>query len=236
MTGRELNPWRQGSLVDPKDAQAAGWPGADGICHMLVATHDCDLQSSAERRIQIVPARRIDALDGKSTHGKNPRLLHLPDGFGSGAAMAIDLAEKVSVERNSVIALVPQECLGEHDRRLVSGWLGARYSRAPFPDSFDKRLRKARTVDSSKLSHRNLEQLKKERNLHNELLKVFGAEGMPIEGIYIEISDKSELSPESGYTAKISVVAKSGPSIDEESQIGVAENLAKKISTQLKVS
>lgn len=143
--------------------------------------------------------------------------------------MVIDLAEKVSVERNSVIALVPQECLGEHDRRLVSGWLGARYSRAPFPDSFDKRLRKARTVDSSKLSHRNLEQLKKERNLHNELLKVFGAEGMPIEGIYIEISDKSELSPESGYTAKISVVAKSGPSIDEESQIGVAENLAKKI-------
>lgn len=231
MAARELNPWRQGSLVDPQDAFAAGWPGADGSCHMLVATHDCDLQSAHECRIELVPVREIGACDGKNTHGKNPRLLHLPDALGPGRAIAIDLSEKVTVERKSVVGLAPQDSLNDPDRRLVSGWLGDRYARAPFPDSFDRRLRKARTVDSGKLGHAVPSQLKKDRNLHNELMKVFAADGIPIEGIYIELDEKGELDVEIQYRAKVAVVGKSGPSIDEDGQLGVSTALAKKIKS-----
>lgn len=229
MSDRALNPWRQCSLVDPQSAVAAGWPGADGVCHMLVATHDCDLQSAQERRIELVPVREIGACDGKSTHGKNPRLLHLPDGLGPSKSIVIDLAEKISVERESVVALTPLESLSDADRRLVSRWLGDRYARAPFPDSFDRRLRAARTVDSSKLGHAVPSQLKKDRSLHKELMKVFAADGVPIEGIYIELNEKGELDVNLDYRAKIAVVAKSGPSMDEDIQVATSNALAKKI-------
>jgi hypothetical protein len=56
-----------------------GWIKAEEVESLLVViTHDCDLQSSVEPEVELLRAAFVDQVSGDHTHGKNPRVLHIP--------------------------------------------------------------------------------------------------------------------------------------------------------------
>jgi len=228
---RALCSWYQGSLIDPVHAQACGWAnGGNADSVFVVITHDCDLQSAseAEDTVEILRARWQTTTSGEHTFGKNPRIIHLTAADEFGRTLVIEQAGKIVALKSLLLKASPLSILSEAHRRRLATWLASRYNRAPFPDSFNNRLKKARTVDGTKANDKQASKLKKDRALNKELLKAFEKDGLPIEGIYVSLGQNSleELGPEIGYLLDIVVVAESIGESDEAKQLELATKLA----------
>lgn len=230
--GRPLNPWRQGSQVDRQHAIDMGWIQAEEIDGLLIAiTHDCDLQSAAESEVELLRATVVSTALPDCTHGKNPRILHLPQALGADGTLEITQSRPLRVPKDALLASNPVKTLSDSDRGQLASWLASRYKRAPFPDSFDQRLRRAKTVDSSKLSDRNISRIKRDRSLAKQLIGVFTSDGGPIEGIYISLkgSESAELDPTHAYSLGMVVVATSRGAAEEETRLAIAASVAEKL-------
>lgn len=228
-TGRSLNSWRQGCQVDPEYALDNGLiEASDAKSVLLVATHDCDLQSTAESEVEIFLATIVDTARPECTQGKSPRTLHLPGAFGVDGALAIVQGRTFRVAKELLLASDPIQSLDDSDRSLLATWLASRYKRAAFPDSLDQRMRRAKTIDRTKLADKNIANIKKDRSLAKQLLGVFTTDCGPVEGIYLGLSGKEsvELAPSDTYSLTIVVVAKSRHPNEEEAALKTASIVA----------
>lgn len=230
--GRPLNPWRQGCQVDGQHALAMNWVQAEEAeCLLIVVAHDCDLQAAAEFEVELLRASIVEKASPDCTHGKNPRTLHLPEGLGVTGTLEISQLRPLRVPKDRLLESEPISALSDADRRELASWLASRYKRAAFPDSFDLRLRRAKTIDHLKLDDKNIARIKKDRSLSKQLLGVFTSDGGPIEGIYIGLMGKETVELESAqdYSLVIVVVAKSRGAAEEEAGYSMAAELAKKV-------
>ena len=140
-------PWRQGHVLPNEAAQALGAPTLEKP-HEIVAvlvSHDCDIAQSpdVEPDVEIIIGRRLTAVDGNYSHGKNARRLHLSFSAGTEHVFAELLATgKRPLEKRILSAITPLLTiqLNQHERGILQRWLAARYRRAAFPDEFDRRL------------------------------------------------------------------------------------------------
>lgn len=138
--------WRQGSVLAPKDFQAAGLTPAPKNTLAIAISHDCDIANDnldAEPAVEFIFACRIEQQNGNYTHGKNPRILHLNYRQGEETAFFELLAsKKVIVPKDLLETIEPDENYTLiSSRQVLQNWLAARYRRHALPNSLVDRLR-----------------------------------------------------------------------------------------------
>jgi hypothetical protein len=231
-SGRILNAWRQGCQVDGQYALSMGWikPEEAGDL-LLVITHDCDLQSTAEAEVELIRAAFVDQISGNNTHGKNPRVLHIRQALGSERALEITHNNRLRVKKEDLLGSNPSGTLSDSERIQLSKWLAYRYNRAPFPENFYNRLKKARTVPVSKLESKDVSRINKGASLSKQIDSVFFVDGDPIEGVYFALAGKesTELDKKEDYFLVVVVVAKSRQAAEENACLALASHVANKI-------
>jgi hypothetical protein len=144
------NGWRQGSIF-PRESHAAlqQYCRADlaptDCC--IVVSQSCDLlcrDVEAEPNVEVVLARKLDsAPDGNYTHTKNARRLQFHiDIKGHPAAFDAQVRYRMVVPRSLLATCRPDgdHLLRDPDLNELITWILARYSRAAFPDEFNRRI------------------------------------------------------------------------------------------------
>lgn len=141
-------PWRQGhvlpssaieqlDLLNPLDQQ--------NTC-VVVISHDCDLANdnlSVEPNVEVIVGRRVANPNGNFTWGKAPRTLHLPFHWGKGEVVVELVSTDKTLVKKSDLAQFdpePEANLGGQALAVLRSWLGSRYNRAAFPDTFVARM------------------------------------------------------------------------------------------------
>jgi len=139
-------PWRQGLLLTDEAIGALGLahPAFPKCTVAIVASHDCDLVQVVDKepKVEVVVGRRIDRSDGNYTHAKNSRTLHI-DIEGHEPIVAEFVAtDKQSLQKSLLVDFVPAagRRLSPASKATIQRWLASRYSRAGFPDEFQRRL------------------------------------------------------------------------------------------------
>jgi hypothetical protein len=138
--------WRQGSILAPKDFQAAGLTTAPENTLAIAISHDCDIANDnleAEPAVEFIFACRIEQQNGNYAHGKNPRILHLNYRQGEDTAFFELLASQKAIVSKSLLETIePDEnytLISSH--QVLQSWLAARYRRHALPNSLVERLR-----------------------------------------------------------------------------------------------
>jgi hypothetical protein len=231
MSGRELISWRQGSILSPEaSAELDLLEAEEANVRYVVATHDCDIQSSGEDQIELLQARIVEAAKGDCLNGKNPRMLHVRQ--APNCVLAIEMRQRHFVPKEHLLQFLPAEELEAKQRSQFGRWLSLRYSRAPFPDSVNNRLKKAKTIAIENITaQRPAATIGRDRNLSKSLLKVFENDGDEIEGIYVSLAgnETKELIPADRYQMRIFVVSTSRGVGGEEGQAKLAATVAEKL-------
>lgn len=181
MTGGRCSQWSQGDLLR-----------YEGQLWVLVS-HDCDLAAelNTEPTAEWIPCTELQAVDGQRTFGKNPRILNLEATSETGdlVPLEIDARSKTGIDKAHLEEWAKPSPLKFTGARLeiLRRWLGARYSRSAFPNSFEELMRKiAGRVD-----------------------KLAKSDGQGIRGLYFDLDDGAmvERSPnESTYELYVYVV------------------------------
>lgn len=115
---------------------------ADGdIC--VVVSQDCDIVGDidAEPFLEFVIGKRIDKIDGNCEYGKNPRTLHLSH---KDCDYLFSVHNRFFVKKDDINSFEfanEKIALTLDDKKVMKRWLGRRYTRAAFPDEFNKRLK-----------------------------------------------------------------------------------------------
>lgn len=186
-------PWRQGlflssEAIDKLNLRLNDCPEKTIA---IMASHDCDLPHSPdiEPYFEVVVGRYVDQLDGRYTHTKNPRKLHIQietaDQVRSGEFM---ITNKLFIQKEYLPDIVPnldiRLCVNEIN--VFRRWLSIRYARSSFPDAFEARLK------TYKLDKKITQSLKKHGNF--------------ITGIFFDVDNGEEITrtaPEEVYTLDI---------------------------------
>jgi hypothetical protein len=141
--------WRQGSVLNKSNFQAAGLTNPPDFDLAVAISHDCDIASDkivndvyVEPVVEFVFARIIEKPHGNNTYGKNPRILHLSC-IHDGKSISIELVAigKTIVSKEVLKAFEPDESYDlNSSRQVLQSWLAARYRRHALPNSLDERL------------------------------------------------------------------------------------------------
>jgi hypothetical protein len=140
--------WRQGSILDADlIADELARLGADAsCCHAVVVSQDCDVVADAtiEPTVELIAAALVAQPDNGFLHGKNPRQLCLSLSAGQGHIL-LDVRRRFQIPKEAIAGASPRFdlILPRKEIRLLARWLGKRYTRDAFPDSFNERLRPA---------------------------------------------------------------------------------------------
>jgi hypothetical protein len=142
--------WRQGSVLNKANFQAAGLTNPPDFDLAVAISHDCDIASDkivndiyVEPVVEFVFARIIEKPDGNNTYGKNPRILHLGCIYdGKSTAVELVAVGKTIVSKDVLKAFEPDESYDlNSSRQVLQSWLAARYRRHALPNSLVERLR-----------------------------------------------------------------------------------------------
>ena len=126
----------------------------------VVITQDCDIVHSPpeeEPFIEFIIGNLSE--DRSCKNGKNPRKLHLEN---NGQILEFIIHNRFFVKKESLVGFEFSDLLFEltpDNTKILKKWLGSRYTRAAFPDEFNKRLKNAKVEKitekgiSSKVSH-----------------------------------------------------------------------------------
>ena len=142
--------WRQGAIVGTDVAARAREQAPSTIeVHsadlLIVTSHDCDvLNPSIEKEpfVEVLAARRVDAVGRMQMSGRNPRALQFAVADGDRLIpVSCSAHRRWAVSRELLLEGKPQLRLPHRERRLVAEWLAKRYIRAAFPSAFDQRWR-----------------------------------------------------------------------------------------------
>jgi len=200
---------RQGSVLPSSEALKLNLvkdPSAEEL--VIVVTHDCDCVASddAEPYIEMMIGKRITALNGNYTNGKNPRKLHIEFQLNSEVvSVEVLAAPKLAIPKQTLMGISPDPtyALNDQNRRTFSVWLRSRYSRMALPDELLIRLSVVdETIERAcKISH------------------------YALHGIYIYCDPFEEIGPKDIYEVEIFVVYDTAVQGAKE----IAEEVADKI-------
>jgi hypothetical protein len=144
--------WRQGSLIPSELRDGVtlreGAQGLEELDVLMVISHDCDVvhgSLEAEPVVEIIGARARAATDPAYVHLRHPRILHV-ESLGVVVQPALEfhardrgVLPRVKLADARPIDVLPWPALAE-----LTDWLGRRYVRPAFPDSFLARLTSGR--------------------------------------------------------------------------------------------
>lgn len=198
-------PWRQGHVLtdDTVDKFALRDAQAPESTVAVVISHDCDLAAPPDKEpeVEVIVGRLIEKADGNFTHAKTPRVLHIEFATAEGGKF-VELAatRKARISKGDFADHVPRPefSLGPAQQSVLQRWLGARYRRAAFPDTCEKRLDKS--------------------GADRRLSKILKPVGEHIRGIFFDVDGGNEIQreePEDTYALAIVLVYTSQPHSDE---------------------
>ena len=144
--------WRQGSVLS---ATLLGDLIADGLIpgsfsHLdiaIVISHDCDVTHvslASEPTVEVLIGQRVDAAHPDFIESKSPRKYHLKIGNDDTAATLEFLAhQRFAFSRQRLAIYQPESslALSQDEISRIALWVARRYTRAAFPDEFNKRTR-----------------------------------------------------------------------------------------------
>ena len=144
--------WRQGAVLPTELHRSlipchrnSTQPEGDGLA--IVIGQDCDVNCPSletEPYVEVLWATPISGVDGNLTHGKNPRRLHFKaEKSEQFQAYETQVRWRFELPREQILEKSPdrQIRLEEGVGALLSKWVAKRYTRAAFPDAFNKRYR-----------------------------------------------------------------------------------------------
>ena len=135
----QLKVWRQGHIAEVGQLQLRD----DGFSHAVLISQDCDIVAApdVEPATEYVLAKIVSAGDPSLAGGKNPRRLQLQ--LIDGTYLELDLRRRGAVPKEHLLTAQPSAvAFKQSDLGVLARWLGKRYSRASFPDEFNRRLEK----------------------------------------------------------------------------------------------
>lgn len=183
--------WRQGAVVPreyvPKEDLPINLPQN---AKLIVISHDCDIVNpsyTSEPWLEVLVAHPITSQEGQFTHGKNPRKLHI-EAYEGGTQRfyELDVHEKFRTSRHCLESGSP-DCsiaLAKPAIQVLARWVGKRYSRPSFPNSFEARI---------------------PNGARKKIKKLLQRDGTDVKGIFLALSDE-ELPPGQPYEVILRVV------------------------------
>ncbi|WP_318587887.1 hypothetical protein [Enterobacter hormaechei] len=187
--------WRQGQILRHKDAVSLGLiaEGDVGV-KVVVISHDCDLQSASEPKIELIAG---PLLKGASnfTRAKHPRILHLHFENASDANLnAIELKHdhklRIDKERFTCSECDPSYSISPEEKQGLKQWLAARYGRPAFPDVFESRLR---AFDTKKF------------RFEKELAKIISQHSNFLIGVFFDLGEDRFVDLEEGIPYELNI-------------------------------
>jgi len=133
----QLMKWRQGHIADIQQFAIAH----EQFTHAVVISQDCDIATLPDKEpdAECVLAKQVTTINPAFLAGKNPRVLHIQ--LIDESFLELDLRHRRNVAKQRLLEAQPSAlALKTADTRLLSRWLGKRYSRPAFPDAFNRRL------------------------------------------------------------------------------------------------
>lgn len=213
--------WRQGSVLPAEATERFGFSSAEdseSVC-VAVISHDCDLANdnlTAEPDVEVVVGRVVSKQDGNFTWGKAPRTLHY-EATRDGAAVFIELVStsKRLVSKDSLASFSPDPAFGLDGKALavLRSWLGSRYNRGAFPDSFVNRM--------------------KDLKADTKLARALASHGALISCVYFDVDEGSNVELTKGSPHELSVLLVFAPGDDAAASADAADELAREIETGL---
>ena len=170
---------------------------------LVVVTQDCDLlrEPDIEPFVELVFCRKIEAAQPLYRNGRNPRLLHIPlrEPGRCLTWLQISIHDRLRIGKEVLadVSTCDAARLEDEEVRLLRRWIARRYTRAAFPDAFNRRLEKVGD---------RLERLFKSRD------------GQVVTGLYLDIDD-TEYDPETPYDIAVLVTAAVGTWADKENRL-----------------
>jgi hypothetical protein len=155
----QLNPpdatWRQGSIIGrdliqrATDALPVSRPIPEDSLFILIS-QDCDIvhkRYDVEPFVEFLVATRIEAT-GKNKGlqwGKHPRRFQFSiTQRGSESLLEIDINDRYRAPRQILLSGLPEQRLDATLTEAIGRWVAKRYTRAAFPDEFNRRTDAAR--------------------------------------------------------------------------------------------
>lgn len=116
----------------------------------VVVSHDCDLANGSrekEPKFEWILAEIVEAVNGSFLNGRNSRKLHFKGVGPKGAHLSLSMNDRRFDDRTALVDHEPSGVLEDNFRRILAGWMAARYDRSGFPDVFNtRRSRKAKEI------------------------------------------------------------------------------------------
>ncbi|HDW1387260.1 TPA: hypothetical protein RK250_000806 [Klebsiella oxytoca] len=187
--------WRQGQILKHEDAVSLGLiaEGDTGV-KVVVISHDCDLQSASEPKIELIAGPLLKGA-GNFTRAKHPRILHLHFENASDANLnAIELKHdnKLWLAKETFTC---SECdssftISSEEKQGLKQWLAARYGRPAFPDVFESRLR---AFDAKKF------------RFEKELAKIISQHSKYLIGVFFDLGEDRFSDLEEGIPYELNI-------------------------------
>ncbi|ANH69821.1 hypothetical protein [Mitsuaria sp. 7] len=210
-------PWRQGHVLGADACAAFGLKHAESpeaTC-VVVIGHDCDLANdnlSAEPFVEIIVGRMLPRANGNFSWGKAPRTLHV-DMQRAGTVLTVELVatDKASLPKAQLARFMPDEWFELEAKQLavLRNWLGARYNRTAFPDTFVSRM-KSTQVDM-------------------RLAKRLEAKGALVSFIYFDLDGGEVIERPEGDPYELTIVLVFPPGADPDEASDQADQLAQEV-------
>jgi hypothetical protein len=204
--------WRQGSVLEAATVQQLPEPFVPPLAagdFVLVISQSCDVVHPSyelEPTVEMLAVRAIPdtAKDGNLFFAKNPRKLQFQhDGFNGAQLYEISIHERVRTPRPLLEAAPPSASvtLDPDLVDLISRWVGKRYTRAAFPDTFNKRCSTAA----------------------KDIRKALKQHGHLISGVFVRIDPLDEAQDDQPYSVILVLSMRPEVASDEESAAQAAE-------------
>lgn len=154
--------WRQGSILSPDHVASLQAEGLLPSTYdsntdlFIVLSHDCDVTNASfsdEPFVELLMATALpDKGVGNFYYGKNPRNYHFFLESGPEVYYECLIYSRLSIDRRVLLNHNPYatKVLDKHLLTRIRGWIARRYVREAFPDSFNKRIREAKTFVEKK--------------------------------------------------------------------------------------
>ena len=213
--------WRQGSVLTREAAVTCGVlsDNADPAEVVVVVSHDCDLTSDdldAEPAAEVIAGRTVATAHGNYTHAKAPRTLHWSvNRVGTECVLELVATRKVLVPKPLLAAFSPDPGFSLQPRSLLTlrRWLGVRYNRGAFPDTFVNRMKAADLTD----------RMSKHLEPAQSLISV----------VYIDLKDAQQRELAAGEVYPFNVLLVFAPGKDPLDAQDQAEELAEALADKL---
>ena len=195
--------WRQGCLLTDEAVSSIGilHPESPDLTVVIIATHDCDLTQLPDREpvIEVVVGRKVQKLEGNSTHAKNSRTLHIEFESNEPLLAEFSSTEKRTIPKNVLVNYEPDinARLSPTAKATFQMWLASRYRRSAFPDAFENRL--------------------KEAKLHEKIAKAVKPFGNMITAVFFDVDEGREVArtePDDVYALDIILLHAAEPDFD----------------------